>query len=138
MTFAKLKCDTAYATGAIRTNLDMPLLIAKLKRNGLDACMQAGRLLIACDGETWELDDWQPDGIGLIGWIEVKMLGDVGVLSRRLARAGIRHKFDYSRPRDLQTSDIRCVTQYDYRWDTPGMAPRAAVMPEITTFEEQL
>jgi hypothetical protein len=138
MAFQKLKCDTAYATGAIRSNLDMPHLIAKLKRVGLRVEMTSGQLRIQCGDEAWEFGDWEADGVGRIGWARMRILGDAGSLSRRLAQAGIRHKFEYSRPRDLETNDVRSVTRYDYRWDRPGLPPRSAVVPDITTFDEQL
>ncbi len=138
MSFVKLRCDSAYATGAIRTNLDMPLLMSKLKRHGLGAEMAKGSLHVTCGADTWVFGDWERDGVGRIGWIGLKMLGDVSDLSQQLATLGIRHKFEYSRPRDLETSDVRSVTRYDYRWDTPGLAPRAAVTAAISIFDEQL
>lgn len=138
MGFVNLRCDTAYATGGIRTNLDMPLLVTKLKRSGLGAEMVKGSLHVKCGDDTWVFGDWEADGVGRIGWIELKMLGNVSELSQQLATLGIRHKFEYSRPRDLETSDVRSVTRYDYRWDTPGLAPRAAVTAAITMFDEQL
>lgn len=138
MAFIKLRCDSAYATGAIRTNLDFPVLVSKLKRVGLGAEVVKGDLHVRLDGETWVFSDWQPDGVGRIGWIGLKMMGDVSSLSSKLAEAGIRHRFEYSRPFDLTTSDKRCVTKYDYRWDTPGLAPRALVTADITTYDEQL
>lgn len=138
MTFIKLRCDTAYATGALRTNLDLPILISKLKRVGLSAELAGSDLHVQCDGETWIFSDWQTDGVGRIGWIGLKVMGNVDMLSGKLAEAGIRHRFEYSRPFDLATCDKRTVTTYDYRWDTPGLAPRAAIKPEITTYDEQL
>lgn len=138
MAFVKLRCDTAYATGAIRTNLDFAILVSKLKRVGLGATVVNGDLQVTCGGDTWIFGEWEPDGLGRIGWIGIKTMGNVSHLSSKLAELGIRHKFEYSRPFDLTTSDVRSVTRYDYRWDTPGLAPRAAVVPDITTFDEQL
>ena len=54
MAFPKLKCVTAYAKGAIRSNLDKPHLIAKLKRAGLRAELTGGQLRIQCGEEIWE------------------------------------------------------------------------------------
>jgi hypothetical protein len=138
MAFLKLKCDTAYATGAIRSNLDMSHLVDKMRRAALKAEMVGQQLRVQCGDEDFIFDAWESDGVGRIGWLQLKILGDVGTLSRKLSEAGIRHKFDYSRPRDLETSDVRSVTQYDYRWDIPGMAPKAATRPAVTMFDEQL
>jgi hypothetical protein len=138
MPFLKLQCESAYATGAIRSNLDMAHLIAKLNRVGLKAASMGGNLQIRCGDEGFIFSDWEPDGVGRIGWLQLKIMGDVSVLSRRLSEAGIRHKFDYSRPRDLETSDVRSVTQYDYRWDTPGLPPSGATRPAVTMFDEQI
>ena len=138
MSFLKLNMATAYATGGLRTNLDLAHLVAKLNRQGLHARMRGNDLLVDCGDETWTFDVWQNDGVGRIGWVQMKPLGDAGALSRLLARAGIRHRFDYSRPRDLATHDVRCVTQYDYRWEKPGLPPRSAQEPDITMFDEQI
>lgn len=138
MAFIKLRCDSAYATGGIRTNLDPPVLISKLKRVGLNAELIGSDLHVRCAADTWVFGDWQPDGVGRIGWVGLKVMGNVDMLSSKLAEAGIRHRFEYSRPFDLATSDKRSVTTYDYRWDIPGVAPRASVKPDITTYDEQL
>ena len=138
MPFLKLKCDTAYAASAIRSNLDMPHLIAKLKRVGLRVEFKDRRLAITCGDEQFDFGDWAPDGVGRIGWMEMKLLCDLSRLSRALSKAGIRHRFDYSRPRDIETHDVRCVTQYDYRWDIPGLPPRSAHVPAVTMFDEQI
>jgi hypothetical protein len=136
--FHKLAHEKAYATGAIRTNLDLPFLARKLRRCGVDAALRDGRLHIRCDEHTWAFGDWEPDGIGRIGWIQIKELGDVGTLSRKLAKAGLRHRFEYSRPAEIDVTTRRCVTEYEYRWALPGVAPRAHVMPNINTYEEQV
>ena len=101
MAFPKLKCVTAYATGAIRSNLDKPHLIAKLKRAGLRAELTGGQLRIQCGEEIWEFAGWLADGVGRIGWARMRIMGDAGSLSRRLAQAGIRDKFEYSRSRAI-------------------------------------
>ena len=138
MPFLKLPLEKAYAIGALRTNLDMAHLIAKLERAGLKAEMRDGRLHVACDDESFVFGAWEADGVGRIGWLEMRIITDVGRLSRRMAQAGIRHRFDYSRPRDLETNDVRCVTQYDYRWDRPGLPPHGADVPAVTMFDEQV
>jgi hypothetical protein len=138
MAFLKLPLEKAYATGGLRTNLDTPHLVEKLKRSGLKAEAKGSQLTITCGDEEFVFAEWERDGVGRIGWLQMKLLGDVSVLSRQLSEAGIRHRFDYSRPRDLTTNDVRCVTQYDYRWDQPGLPPRSATRPYVITFDEQL
>ena len=136
--FLKVAAERAYATGGIRSNLSLGDLATKLRRAGLEATADRGRLVIRCDGEEWSLDKWEPDGVGRIGWLDTKELGDARGLSQRLARIGVRHRLHYSRPRDLETSHVRTVTQYDYRWDTPGLPPPSDNAPDITTFDEQV
>ncbi|MEZ5856179.1 MAG: hypothetical protein R3D67_16050 [Hyphomicrobiaceae bacterium] len=136
--FRKLAAERAYATGAIRSNLSIADLAAKLRRGGLEASADRGSLVIRLDGEAWLIANWEPDGVGRIGWLEMKELGDAGGLSQRLARIGVRHKLQYSRPRDLETSDIRTVTQYDYRWDTPGLPPPSDNAADVTMYDEKV
>ncbi len=136
--FLRVAADRAYATGAIRSNLSLSDLASKLRRGGLEASLDKGCLTLRCDGETWVLDKWEPDGVGRIGWLTMKELGDARALSRRLARIGVRHRLQYSRPRDLETSDIRTVTQYDYRWETPGLPPPGDNAADISTYDEQV
>jgi hypothetical protein len=136
--FLKLAADRAYATGGIRSNLGTADLVAKLRRAGLAAACERKGLVVRCGDEEWSFSSWQADGVGRIWWIETKALGDVSGLSDRLARAGIRHRFEYSRPRDLETNEIRSVTRYEYRWDQPGLPPPGERAPDITMFDEQV
>ena len=138
MAFLKISHDRAYATGGLRSNLPMRQLIGKLKRGGLPAEMIADRLVIRCGDDIWSFGDWQPDGIGRIGWLGMTVGGDVSALSRRLARIGLRHRIDYSRPFDVETRHVRSVTQYDFRWDVLGLAPPGDAMPSIVSFDEHL
>jgi hypothetical protein len=138
MAFLKLRCETAYATGAIKTNLTLRQLASKLTRVGMPALASDGVLYVRCGGDNWTFGDWQPDGMGLIGWLRFTTEGDIGTLSRQLAIHGVRHKFDHSRPFDMTTDDVRCVTQYEFRWDGFTPANTSATMPTIETFDERL
>ena len=63
--------------------------------------VEGGQLLIQCGEEIWEIGDWLADGVGRIGWARMRIMGDAGSLSRRLAQAGIRDKFELSRSRAI-------------------------------------
>jgi hypothetical protein len=134
--FLKLAADRAYATGAIRSNLGVADLVTKLRRAGLATTISGDRLVIDCDGERWAFGNWEPDGVGRIGWLELKVMGHVGGLSERLTEAGVRHRLQYSRPRDLETSDVRSVTEYEYRWDQPGLPPLGPRQPAVVSYDE--
>ncbi|MEQ1648408.1 MAG: hypothetical protein ABL898_07475 [Hyphomicrobiaceae bacterium] len=136
MAFLKLRCETAYATGAVRTNLGLHDFARKLTRVGLPAKVSGGQVYVKQDGHEWIFGDWEHDGLGQTGWLRFTTDGDVGSLSRVFAKHGVRHKLDHSRPLDLTTDDIRCVTQYDYKWTGVTEQHLAGHMPNIETFEE--
>lgn len=138
MAFLKLSCERAYATGAIRTNLSLRQLAAKLNRVGVPAMVSDGALHVRSGDDIWSFGDWTPDGLGQIGWLRFTTEGDIGGLSRKLAIHGVRHKFDHSRPRDVETDDVRSVTQYEFRWDGITGANASVTVPSIETFDEQL
>lgn len=138
MAFLKIRCATAYVTGGIRTNLTLRQLANKLTRVGLPTSLQDGAMHVKMGTDSWVFGEWEPEGLGQIGWLRFTTEGDIGGLSRRLAIHGVRHKFDHSRPLDLDTDDVRCVTQYDFRWTGFGGAGGAETVPAIDTFEERL
>lgn len=138
MAFLKLRCDKAYATGGIRTHLSPRELADKLRRNSLLAAMWDDELRIDAFDNIWVFADWQSNGIGWEGWLRFTTEGDIGGLSRKLAKLGIRHKLDYSRPFDLETDHVRCVTQYSYRWDVAGGRRPSDIEPSIVSFDEEL
>ena len=138
MAFLKLRCETAYHTGAVRTTLGRREFASKLNRIGLKAKVVAGVVYVTCGQDQWSFGEWEQDGLEETGWLHFTTEGDIGTFSRKLAEHGIRHKFDHSRPFDLQTDDVRCVTQYEHRWDS-GKAPyRPGGMPNIETFDERI
>ena len=138
MAFLKLPHQTAYYTGALRTNLDLRTLTRKLSRGGLDAKMTNGDLRIRYGEDEWLFGSWEPYGLGFTGWLAFTTHGDIGALSHKLATLGVRHRFDHSRPQDIGVVATRCVTQYDYRWNSgPGLAAYGG-MPDIETFDETL
>lgn len=138
MSFLKLRCDRAYATGGIRTHLSPRELAEKLKRNGIDAYVWNEELRVDGYDTIFAFGDWQSNGIGWEGWLRFTTEGDIGGLSRDLARLGVRHRFDWSRPFDLDTEDMRCVTQYSYRWDVAGGRRKIDVEPTVVTFDETI
>jgi len=138
MAFLKLRCERAYATGGLRTHLSPRELAAKLSRNGVNAYIWDGELRIDDFDNFWVFEGWQSNGIGWEGWLRFTTEGDIGGLSRKLARIGVRHKLDWSRPRDLETDDWRCVTQYQYRWDIAGGRRPIDIEPSIVTLDEEV
>jgi hypothetical protein len=135
MSFLKLRCDRAYATGAISTNLRIGELAGKLRRHRMGAMVTRDSLHVDCNGDEFVFDNWQSEGLATVGWLRFKTDGDVGSFSRRLARHGVRHRFEHSRPLDLDTDHIRCVTSYEYRWT--GFANcQSDTMPVIETYDE--
>jgi hypothetical protein len=136
--FLKLRCERAYNTGAIRTNFALPELAGRLQRAGLAARCSRDSIEIDTADETFVFGDWQREGLTLVGWLRFTTEGDVGGLSWKLAKQGIRHRLELSRPRDLDTDDVRCVTRYDYRWDSPGLRRAGQVEPSILTFDEAI
>ena len=138
MAFLKLRCETAYATGAVKTNLGMTAFARKLTRAGLPTAYTGGTLSVTCGDDQWTFAEWESNGFGQTGWLSFSAKGDIGTLSRRLAAIGVRHMFDHSRPFDLEIHDTRCVTQYAHQWATDyGIGPKGS-MPSIETFDEQL
>lgn len=138
MGFLKLRCECAYATGAIHSNLSVRHLASKLTSAGLPARVEGGVLRVSCDGATFAFGEWADEGMGRIGWLQFTTEGDIGTLSRRLARLGIRHCFDLSRPADVGVDDVRCVTRFEHHWTTGKIGVHPAEMPQIHTYEEQL
>lgn len=135
MAFLKLRCETAYATGAVRTPLSPREFAAKMRRLGMDAKLTGDGVWLAHRGDVWTFADWQHSGSESIGWLKFTTDGDLSGLSRTLAAAGVRHRFEYSRPRDLETDDVRCVTSYDHRWLDYSTRPGERV-PAIETYDE--
>jgi hypothetical protein len=135
MAFMKLRCDRAYATGAITTNLTPRELAMKLRRHGIGAMVSDGALHLDLAGDAYVFDNWEQNGLARIGWLRFKTDGDVGTLSRRLAIHGVRHRFEHSRPRDLDCDDVRCVTSYEFRW-TGFDNTQGDTMPVILTYDE--
>lgn len=137
MAFLKLRCERAYNTGAIRTNFSLPELADRLVRHGVEARACHGRLEIDTTDETFVFDDWQNEGhLQHVGWLRFTTEGDIGGLSWKLSKGGIRHRLELSRPRDLDTDDVRCVTRYDFRWESPGRRRLGQIEPSIMTFDE--
>jgi hypothetical protein len=135
MTFLKLRCETAYATGAIRTPLTMREFAAKMRRIGMQTSISSGALSLNHRGDHWTFADWLQSGSESVGWLRFTTEGDLSGLSRALAAAGVRHRFEYSRPRDLDTDDVRCITSYDHRWNDYSTKP-ADPVPAIETYDE--
>jgi hypothetical protein len=133
--FLKLRCDTAYYTGAIASNLSPRELAMKLTRHGMPARLSDDWLEVKFSGARFIFGEWEPDGMGQRGWLRFTTEGDLGGFSRALAQHGVRHKFEHSRPRDLDRDDWRCVTQYVFRWDG---GPAFGHVPLIETFDEPL
>jgi hypothetical protein len=138
MALLKLRCDTAYYTGAIRTNLSLADLVRKLNRAKIAARLDKGGLVFSYARDSWTFVDWQPDGLGQIGWLQFQTEGDIGGLSHKLAMLNVRHWFEHSRPHDVDVTDVRCVTRYTYRWDGPSSATAADTKPSIETYDEAL
>ncbi len=137
MAFLKLRCERAYATGALRTPLSVREFAGKMKRLGHAARVENGSLHIACRGDGWTFGDWQENGLERTGWLRFVCEGDISMLSTVLASAGVRHRFEWSRPFDLVTDDIRCVTSYDYRWQDYTMGP-GSLIASIDTYDEPI
>lgn len=138
MPFLKLRCERAYNTGGIRTSFGMPELVDRLRRAGIAARGVGGDLEIDTNDETFVFTDWQREGLTHVGWLRFTTHGDVGGLSWKLSKAGIRHRLELSRPRDLDTDDIRSVTRFEFRWDTAGRRRAGQIEPAIITYDEAL
>ena len=63
MAFLKLRCETAYATGAVRTNLGLHDFARKLTRVGLPAKVSGGQVYVKQDAQEWIFGDWEHDGL---------------------------------------------------------------------------
>lgn len=138
MPFLKLRCERAYNTGAIRGPYAPGELARKLAAAGLSASVCSDALQIDWGGERFVFDQWEGGALDQIGWLRFTTSGDIGGLSWQFARLGIRHKFELSRPRDLETDDVRCVTRYEYRWNSVGRRRAVEIEPSILTFDEAL
>jgi hypothetical protein len=138
MAFLRLRCETAYFTGAIKTNLTLQELMQKFNRARMPAKLDRGTLVISYVRDTWVFTDWQPDGLGQIGWMRFTTEGDIGGFSRKLALLNVRHMFEHSRPTDVDVTDIRCITRYSYRWHGLSGPNAADTSPTIETFDEAL
>ncbi len=141
MAFLKFACDGPYATGAVKTTLDPKGLAFKLSRHNMPArAMLVGPCVDAtCNGDRWSFNDWHRDSDGVwVAWLRFSMAGDLGDFSRRLATHGVRHRFEWSEPRDPDTDHIRRVTRYTYRWDGLDRSNMGRTMPDIEHFEEHL
>lgn len=138
MPFLKLRCERAYNTGAIRGPYAPGELARKLAAAGLSTAVSGGELSIAWGGDRFVFDEWEGGPLDQIGWLRFTFTGDIGGLSWQLARLGIRHKLELSRPRDLDTDDVRCVTRYEYRWNSTGRRRPNEIEPSILTFDEAL
>ena len=137
MSFMKLRCERAYATGALRTPLTVREFAGKLTRLGLSARVEGATLHVVCSGDRWSFGDWQENGLERTGWLRFSSDGDISALSKVLARAGVRHRFEYSRPFDLVTDDVRCITSYDYRWRDHSVGG-GSMVASIDTYDEPL
>jgi hypothetical protein len=134
--FLKLRCDRAYATGALRTALSNAEFAKKLKRFGVRAHTEGDMVVIEDGGDVLRFGDWESNGLERTGWLSFTT-ADVFTLSRRLAEAGIPHRLEWSRPAEVDITDVRCVTSFDYRWSRPH--PLAgAKKPDIDTYDEAL
>ena len=137
MAFLKLRYERAYLTGGIKTTLGRRDFVKKLNRVGMRAKLEGGVLHVVSGNDEWQFADWEQDGLEETGWLKFTTDGDIGALSRKLAGAGIRHKFDHSRPGDAKSDDVRCVTQYEHRWDDGKVPYIPGEMPNIETFDER-
>lgn len=135
MSFVKLRCERAYATGALRTPLSLREFAAKMRRIGVSATVDGGRLTLVCAGETWVFSDWRQNGLEQVGWLTISTDGFIGNLSEKLAGAGVRHRFEHSRPLDLETDDVRCVTSFDYLWADHTLRP-GGKKADVETYDE--
>jgi hypothetical protein len=135
MAFLKLRSERAYATGALRTPLSVREFAGKLKRLGHGARVDGNTLHISVRGDHWMFGDWQENGLERTGWLRFTCDGDISALSRVLAAAGVRHRFEWSRPFDLVTDDIRCITSYDYRWKDHTLGP-GSMIASVDTYDE--
>ena len=138
MPFHKFSCEGPYATGAVRTTLDGRGLAFKLSRHSMPARALAGCVDATCGRDRWTFNDWQPDGDGWMAWLRFTQQGDLAAFSRRLATHGVRHKFEWSEPRDADTDHIRRVTRYSYRWDGIDRENKNRTTADIEHFEEHL
>ena len=73
----------------------------KMRRLGMKAMVEGDTLHIVCNGDTWTFADWSEDGLERTGWLRFATTGDIGAFSKKLAQAGVRHRFEHSRPFDV-------------------------------------
>ncbi len=138
MPFLKLRCERAYNTGAIRSPYTPGELAGKLAGAGLWAGVCGDELAIGWSGDRFVFEQWEGGALDQTGWLRFTTRGDVGGLSWQFARLGIRHRLELSRPRDLATDDVRCVTRYEDRWNSLGRRCPDEIEPSILTFDEAL
>lgn len=138
MPFLKLRCERAYNTGAIRGPYSPWELASKLAGTGLSTAICGDALSIDRKGDRFVFDQWEGGAHDQIGWLRFTTSGDIGGLSWQFAKLGIRHKLELSRPRDLETDDVRCVTRYEYRWNSIGRRRSREIEPSIVTFDEAI
>jgi hypothetical protein len=136
MPFLKLRSERAYNTGAIRSPYSVSELARKLSGGGIAVSTCGDELAVDWYDERFVFEAWEGGALDQIGWLRLNTSGDIGGLSWQLARLGIRHRLELSRPRDLETDDVRCVTRYEYRWNRPGRRRPDEVEPSILTFDE--
>ncbi len=138
MAFLKLRCERAYDTGAIRTNLSPRDLAVKLTHAGMPSAYDGKSLTVRCKGDVWHFGDWEHDGMSLVGWLRFTTEGSIAMLSDALSRQRVRHIFDHSRPFDLITDDVRSVTQYCFGWSDAMKAGAAFGRASIISYDEVL
>lgn len=139
MPFHKFRCDGPYATGCVRTTLDRRGLAFKLSRHNIPARVFGQCVDATCrNGDRWSFNDWERDGAGWIAWLRFTMVGDLAAFSHRLSTHGVRHRLEWSAPRDADTDHIRRVIRYSYRWDGLDRTNASATLPTIEQFEEHL
>lgn len=138
MAFMKFACDGPFATGAVRTSLERKGLAFKLSRHSMPARVVGPCVEATCNGDRWSFNDWERDGEGWMAWLRFTMEGDLGAFSHRLATHGVRHRLEWSEPRDPDTDHIRRVTRYSYRWNGLDRSNWSCTTPDIEQFEEHL
>jgi hypothetical protein len=121
MAFLKLRSERAYSTGGVRTFLSKREFAGKLKRLGMPTAVDGERLIVRCGGNLFVFADWQQDGLATTGWLAFTT-DDIFELSQRLSNGAIRHRLHWSRPFDLETDEVRCITSFDYLWDAHPFA----------------
>jgi hypothetical protein len=138
MALLKLRSERTYSTGAIRGPYALGELARKMNAGGLVVSTCGDELTVEWQDDRFVFAAWEGGALDRVGWLRFTTKGDVGGLSWQLAKLGIRHPLELSRPRDLETDDVRCVTRYEYRWARTGMRRPGEIEPTIVTFDEAL